>query len=272
MVLKPANRQASVGVQLLDRVDSAVAETAWARTTAASEYEQIPDRPLNWRYVVEERLVGPEYSVEALVRDGEVVFENVSAKTVVDGPYPIELGHLVPAPLDAGITAHFAAALRALVRATGFGTGILHAEWILTGAGPTLVECAGRCPGDHLVDLIDLAYDGKVRLSLIDLLAGRPAALPARAVQAAAIRFLTAEPGTVTGVSGVDTARQLPGVRDVAVDVEPGSTVGAWTSSWDRPGHVLVTGADPEGARHNALTAAATVRIDTTSGGAGHAD
>jgi biotin carboxylase len=269
VVLKPANRQASVGVQLLDRVDAAVAGQAWARTSAASEHEQIPDRELHWRYVVEERLHGPEYSVEALVRGGEVVFENVSAKTIVPGPYPVELGHLVPAPLDADITAQFAAAIRALVAATGFGTGILHAEWILTADGPAIVECAGRCPGDHLIDLIDLAYDTKVRLTLIDLLAGRPATLPAGPSRAAAIRFLTAEPGTVTGVTGAERACDLPGVRDVAVDVEPGSVVGSWASSWDRLGHVLVTGSDPAGAQHTALAAAAVVRIATTEDATG---
>jgi biotin carboxylase len=269
VVLKPANRQASVGVQLLDRVDAAVAAQAWERTSAASEYEQIPDRALRWRYLVEERLDGPEYSVEALVRDGEVVFENVSAKTIVPGPYPIELGHLVPAPLDAATTAQFATAIRALVAATGFGTGILHAEWILTADGPALVECAGRCPGDHLIDLIDLAYGAKVRLTLIDLLAGRPTVLPAEPLQAAAIRFLTAEPGTVTSVTGTDRARELPGVRDVAVDVDLGSVIGSWTSSWDRPGHVLVTGTDPAAAQHAALTAAAAVRIATVEDGTG---
>ncbi|MEU9138940.1 ATP-grasp domain-containing protein [Streptomyces sp. NPDC048404] len=263
VVVKPANRQASVGVQLLDAVDATTAAQAWERTSSAAEYEQVPDRQLAWRFLAEERLQGPEYSVEALVQRGEIVFQNITAKTVIPGPYPVELGHLLPAPLDPDTQTAFATAMRALVTSTGFGTGILHAEWILTDSGPTLVECAGRCPGDYLVDLVDLAYDTRIRLTLIDLLAGRPVTLPRSSQRTSAIRFLAAGPGTVTEVVGVDTARKLPGVQAVEVDVEPGQEVRPWASSWDRAGHVIATGPDADTTRHRVLDAETAIRIAT---------
>ncbi|WP_067238674.1 ATP-grasp domain-containing protein [Streptomyces longwoodensis] len=263
VVVKPANRQASVGVQLLDSVDEATAAEAWERTSSAAEYEQVPDRELTWRFLAEERLRGPEFSVEALVREGEVVFENVTAKTVVPGPYPVEQGHLLPAPLDPATQEAFGTAIRKLVAATGFGTGILHAEWILTDEGPTLVECAGRCPGDYLVDLIDLAYGTRVRLTLIDLLAGRPVTLPRSAERTSAIRFLAAEPGTVTGITGLEEAQRLPGVHVAEVDVEAGQEVRPWASSWDRAGHVIATGPDADTTRRRVLDADAAIRIAT---------
>ncbi|MEU5315668.1 ATP-grasp domain-containing protein [Streptomyces sp. NPDC021056] len=264
VVVKPANRQASVGVQLLDSVDAETAAQAWERTSSATERVSVPDRELAWRYLAEERLQGPEFSVEALVRQGEIIFQNVTAKTVIPGPYPVELGHLLPAPLDADTQAAFTTAMRALVAATGYRTGILHAEWILTESGPTLVECAGRCPGDHLIDLIDLAYGTTIRLTLIDLLAGRPVTLPQVSEQTSAIRFLAAEPGTVTEVSGVDTARELPGIEVVEVGVEAGDEVRPWASSWDRAGHVIATGPDADTTRRRVLDADAAVRIATT--------
>ncbi|MFJ9058385.1 ATP-grasp domain-containing protein [Streptomyces sp. NPDC102409] len=263
VVVKPANRQASVGVQLLDSVDATTAALAWERTSSATEYEQVPDRPLDWRFLAEERLRGPEYSIEALVRHGEIVFENITAKTVIPGPYPVELGHLLPAPLDEDTKAEFETAIRSLVSAIGFRTGILHAEWILTESGPTLVECAGRCPGDYLIDLIDLAYDTRIRLTLIDLLADRPVTLPRTAQRTSAIRFLSARPGTVTEVAGEDTAKELPGIRAVEVDVEAGQEVGAWASSWDRAGHVIATGPDADTTRQRVLDADAAIRIAT---------
>ncbi|MYQ36742.1 Biotin carboxylase [Streptomyces sp. LamerLS-316] len=263
VVVKPANRQASVGVQLLDSVDATTAAQAWERTSSAAEYEQVPDRPLDWRFLAEERLEGAEYSIEALVREGEIVFENITAKTVIPGPYPVELGHLLPAPLDEDTQAAFGSALRALVSALGFRTGILHAEWILTESGPTLVECAGRCPGDYLIDLVDLAYDTTIRLTLIDLLAGRPVTLPATARRTSAVRFLAAGPGTVTEVSGEDTAKALPGVRAVEVDVEAGQEVRPWASSWDRAGHAIATGPDADTTLRRVLDAEAVIRIAT---------
>jgi len=263
VVVKPANRQASVGVQLLDSVDAATAAQAWERTSSAAEYEQVPDRQLAWRFLAEERLQGPEYSVEALVQRGDIIFQNITAKTVIPGPYPVELGHLLPAPLDQDTQTAFETAMRALVAATGFQTGILHAEWILTESGPTLVECAGRCPGDYLIDLVDLAYGTRIRLTLIDLLAGRTVTLPRSARQTSAIRFLTAEPGTVTEVAGLDTAQKLPGVRVAEVDVEAGQEVRPWASSWDRAGHVIATGPDADTTRQRVLDADAAIRIAT---------
>lgn len=263
VVVKPANRQASVGVQLLDSVDADTAAQAWQRTSSAAEYEQVPDRELAWRFLAEERLEGPEFSVEALVRDGEIIFQNVTAKTVIPGPYPVELGHLLPAPLDEDTQSAFGTAMRALVAATGYQTGILHAEWILTESGPTLVECAGRCPGDYLIDLNDLAYGTRIRLTLIDLLAGRPVTLPQAAERTSAIRFLAAEPGTVTEVTGVDTAQALPGIRVVEVDVAAGDEVRPWASSWDRAGHVIATGPDADTTRRHVLDAEAAVHITT---------
>ncbi|KUN29518.1 hypothetical protein AQJ23_01765 [Streptomyces antibioticus] len=263
VVVKPANRQASVGVQLLDSVDAATAAQAWERTSSAAEYEQVPDRQLAWRFLAEERLQGPEYSVEALVQRGDIIFENITAKTVIPGPYPVELGHLLPAPLDRDTQTAFETAMRALVAATGFQTGILHAEWILTESGPALVECAGRCPGDYLIDLVDLAYGTRIRLTLIDLLAGRTVALPGSARQTSAIRFLAAEPGTVTKVAGLDTAQELPGVEVAEVDVEAGQEVRPWASSWDRAGHVIATGPDADTTRQRVLDADAAIRIAT---------
>lgn len=263
VVVKPANRQASVGVQLLDSVDATTAAQAWARTSTAAEYEQVPDRQLNWRFLAEERLHGPEYSVEALVRHGAVIFENITAKTVIAGPYPVELGHLLPAPLSQDTQIAFDTAMKTLVAALGFQTGILHAEWILTESGPTLVECAGRCPGDYLIDLIDLAYDTRIRVTLIDLLAGRPVALPRSSQRTSAIRFLAAAPGTVTEIAGVDTAEALPGVRAVEVDVAVGQETRPWASSWDRAGHVIATGPDAAVTQQRVLDAHAAIRITT---------
>lgn len=263
VVVKPAGRQASVGVQLLDRCGPDEAESAWRSVVEAGEYEQVPDRPMEWRYLAEERLRGPEYSVEVLVRDGEIVFENVTEKAVIPGPHPVELGHVVPAPLDARVRDMFARAIRALVDATGFATGMLHAEWILTAEGPTLIECAGRCPGDRLVDLIDLAYDTQLRVALIDLLAGRSLELPDGPRRGSAIRFLTASPGRVLRVEGVDNAEKLPGVRELYVGASEGSEAKRWSSSWDRSGFVLVTAADGSEARERSTAAAATVNILT---------
>jgi biotin carboxylase len=268
VVVKPANRQASLGVQVFDRMDGRTAELAWRAVTSVHEPMVLPDRPLQWRYLAEERLHGQEFSAEALVRDGSVVFSNVTRKAVLDGRHPVELGHVLPAALTATEERRFTDGMQALVSAIGFATGVLHAEWIATDRGLALVECAGRCPGDRIVDLVELGYGLRLDLVLIDLLAGRSPAMPARASRAAAIRFLTAPPGPVTRIDGLtDLARAVVLPEEAHVDVAVGDEVHPVRSSWDRLGHVVAVGPDSAQAWARAEQLAGCVRIVTGEDG-----
>ncbi len=269
VVIKPANRQASVGVNVLD--DARYAEQAWADMVAARETTQVSDRALHSRYLAERRLSGSEYSVEALVRDGRILFHNVTEKATLGGRHPVELGHVVPAQLDAAHVEALRFEMRRLIAAVGFGTGMLHAEWMLTAQGPVLIECAGRAPGDRIVQLIDLAYGTQLFPAYLDLLAGRPLDLPERPRRSAAIRFISAPPGTVVDVVGADAARDRDGVAEVAVSAAAGASLQAPRSSWDRCGHVIVTARDPAAARALAAETAASVHVVTERAAHAHA-
>ncbi|WP_244871675.1 GNAT family N-acetyltransferase [Catellatospora sp. TT07R-123] len=260
-VLKPANRQASVGVQLLGAGDDV--DAAWQRTVDADEPLMRAPRGFRPRYLVEERLHGPELSIEAIVRAGEVVFANITAKSVLPGRHPVELGHVMPAPLPAEVAERLETSLRAFVAAVGFGYGTLHSEWILVDGVPHLVECAGRLPGDELIPLLDLAYGGNIVGDLITVCSGTDPGRPARAARGAAVHFLTASPGLVTRVGGADAARAVAGVVDVRVTAAPGARVGQLLSSWDRLGRIIATGDTAEAAAGNAAAAVAAVGIDT---------
>jgi hypothetical protein len=187
----------------------------------------------------------------------------VTAKAVQAGPYPVELGQTVPADLPADVGEDLRASLRELVRATGFGTGVLHAEWILVdGRDAYLVECAARMPGDNIPHLISLAYDSSLFRAYAAVLEGRRPDLPARPAQGAAIRFLTAPVGVVRGVSGVEEATAA-GAYEVEVDVEPGDRVDEVISSWQRAGQVMAVGADGAAAAARAAELAAGISILT---------
>lgn len=262
-VLKPANRQASLGVRVLDDDDDPV--TAWAQTASVQERRQRARRSPPVRHLIEEYLAGPEVSAECLVDNGMIVFINVTAKRVNGGSWPVELGHVVPAPLPSVITDRVAALMARLVVTSGFGTGVLHAEWILVdGAKPHLLECAARLPGDGIADLIDLVYGGSIAGDLVGLLGGSGPSRSARqCVRAggAAVRFLTCPPGVVRYIGGTDLARKAQGVREVTVTVALDDTVAPLRSSWDRIGHVVATGPTGQDAEARAAHATALITI-----------
>ncbi|MEV0001811.1 GNAT family N-acetyltransferase [Micromonospora sp. NPDC050980] len=264
-VLKPANLQASVGVQLLTADDDVAA--AWQRTIGADEPAMRAPRRFRPRYLVESRLDGPEMSVEALVHEGEVVFANLTAKSVAGGRHPIELGHVLPAAVAPGLADRLLDDLRTFVKAIGFGSGTLHSEWILVGGVPHLVECAGRLPGDELIPLLDLAYGGNIVADLVTVLSGQVPSRPAGAARAACVRFLTAEPGVVVGVHGVDEAAAMPGVVGVRITRAPGDRIDPLVSSWDRAGRVIATGPTADAAEAAAEAAARAVTVATAPAG-----
>ena len=186
-VLKLANRQASLGVSLIGPDDSV--HDAWQHAASVDESSMRTRHMPRPRMLVEQRVHGPEVSVEALVSAGQVVFQNVTAKLVQAGAYPVEIGQSVPAHLPAEVVSALSEAVRRLIRATGYGSGVLHAEWILADGGPHLVECAARMPGDNIKDLIDLAYGGDLIADYVRVLEGSDPGRPPDPKRGAAIRF-----------------------------------------------------------------------------------
>ncbi|MDJ0383647.1 ATP-grasp domain-containing protein [Streptomyces sp. G-G2] len=260
-VLKPAGRQASLGVRLLDADDDTAA--AWAHTTTADEPSLRAGYPDSARFLVEQRLYGPEVSVEAVVHEGLVGFTNITAKTVQDSRHPVETGHTVPAWLPGAQADALRGAVAVLVAATGFRSGVLHSEWILDGGAPHLVECAARLPGGGITALIDLAYGMDILSALLGVLDGSGPTAERPPVLGAAVRFLIAPVGPVEAVEGAEEARRAFGVEEVHLGVAPGDEVLALTSSWERAGYVIATGTDATAAARHAEDAAALVSVRT---------
>jgi biotin carboxylase len=265
-VLKPANRQASVGVQLLGPDTDLAA--AWAETVGAGEPAALGRRLPPARVLVEELIESPEVSVEALIDRGEVLRLNVTAKLLLPGRNPVELGHTVPAAVSEVAASRLTAAMRDLVAATGFRSGILHAEWFLVdGAFPYLVECAGRIAGDGISTLIDLVYGGSLIGGLLEIMSGHGDRVDRdrQPRRGASMRFLVAEPGTVLAITGVAEAKSMPGVVHVDIATAVGARVNRVTSSWERLGGVMAMGKDEIQSAQRAEAAAAAIVIRTAA-------
>ncbi|WP_414938354.1 ATP-grasp domain-containing protein [Amycolatopsis sp. cmx-11-51] len=261
VVLKPANRQAAVGTQIVH--DPAEVEQAWANCLEQDEGIFVPDRPMDLRMLAERYVPGPEYSVEMLVRGGRQLFANVTGKQLYPGPRPVELAHIVPADIPYDLTETLAEVTRQVVAAVGFVDGILHCEWIVADGVPFLVECAGRIAGDGILEIIDHAYPIKLLHTYFAMMRGESLPeLPRRATGGAVVRFVPMEPGVVDAVLGVEQARQVEGVFLVDLQVGPGHRSTALRSSWDRSGLVMAAAGSPAEALRRAEKAAGLVRIE----------
>ncbi len=267
VVLKPANRQASVGTKIL--FDPADVDVAWAECTVQDEGVLVPGRGLPLQMLTEQYVEGDEFSVEMVVRDGVPVFGNVTAKSVYPGPRPVELGHTVPADLPPAQTQLLLGETRRVLGAVGFGSGFVHCEWIVSDGTPYLVECAGRMPGDGIIELIQRAWQFDVVRLYLAVMEGLPFTgdVPQQAPAGAAAWFLHVEPGEVLSVDGVEQAKAVPDVITVVVGPKPGERVHELRSSWDRVALVIAASMDTAEALRRARQAVAAIRITVAADG-----
>lgn len=220
-------------------------------------------QPRHPEVLVEECLVGFEVSVEVLADAGRVRVLGVTDKHVRGRNRFVEVGHVFPAPLPAGIVDELGRAAVAATRAVGFDLGIAHVELKYTADGPKLVEINPRPAGGHITRLLDIGLGlPSMELLLRQYLGESPVVHP-RATRGAAVRYLTANPGVVADVTGVDIAAAVPGVLEARTSVGPGDRVNPLRVNEDRIGHVLAVADDPYLAARTAEAAAAQIIVTT---------
>ena len=261
IVLKPANRRASVGTRIVYAADEVAG--AWVECTDQDEGVFAPDRPRALSMLAERYVRGDEYSVEMLVRDGRPVFGAPTRKYLHPGPRPVELGHVHPADIAPELARQLVDDTARVLDAFGMDTGIAHCEWIVENGQPYLVECGGRMAGDGIIELVLVAWQYDIVIEFFNAMRGLPMVEPPpeKAPLYCAAWLPAAPPGVVSTVDGVDQAKSMPGVHTCSVTVKVGDEVHPLRSSWDRAAMVTAEGATAAEAIDRARAAAETIVV-----------
>lgn len=260
-IVKPNDATASIGVHQVnspaDAVWAAVERLRSTRTDRISTLMLLQD------FLMEEFVEGPEFSVETFSFSGRHVVVAITEKFTDDAHFA-ELGHAVPARLDAKAQDEVSAAVGNFLDLMGLRDGVSHTEIRIGARGPQVIESHNRCAGDAITDLVQGAYG----IDLISYALGWPFGLvpelPGRPVPkaGASTRFIVGVPGTIESIDGVDEARARKSVLDVRISAKVGDTVRTLRDNWDRLGLVAVVGADTTDAiRRGAGLIGDTIRI-----------
>jgi biotin carboxylase len=257
-VVKAPDRQGQRGLSLVD--DAGELEAAITRALTESR---------NGHALVEDVADGPEVTVNAFSVDGSFHPLTVTDRLTADPPaFGVALAHVWPSEADGGEAAEVAGSA---VSALGIENGPSYTQLRITRAGPQVVEVAARLGGGHDAELC-LAALG-VNLNELALRAAlgeeiEPAALVAEPQDGGASTvFMTAEPGELEAVDGVEEAEAAAGVLRVRVYRRPGFAVGELRHGSDRLGAVQAVGGSRDAALERARAAAALVRFRTARAG-----
>ncbi|GGV04878.1 argininosuccinate lyase [Kitasatospora herbaricolor] len=256
-VVKPVSSSGSAGVTKVTEDG----ELPRAFERAAGSYLGLS----NTGVLVEEFLAGPQFSVEAFSEAGEHVLVAITRK-YSDPESFVELGHVAPAELPADTAAAIEAHVYAVLDALGVGFGPTHTEIVLTPAGPRVIETHVRMGGDMIptlaleatgVDIDDCTARQTLGEKVLPGIRARLAESRSGARSSAIWFASVAAPGTLDEILGLEQARALPGVTEVAAAARPGAKVGALENSESRVAYARALAATAEEAVRQARAAVA---------------
>ena len=254
-VVKAPDRQGQRGLSLVE--DAAALRTAILQALEASR---------NGHALVEELVEGPEVTVVGFSVDGRFHPLTVTDRLTAEPPaFGVALAHVWPADADAAGTA--AEIAGRAVQALGIDNGPTYTQLRITPEGPKVMEVAARLGGGHDAELVRAALGVDLNALALAAAVGEPVEADAlvsepRAGGAATV-FLTADPGELEAVEGLEDAEAAPGVIRVRAYRRPGFVVEEFRRGSDRVGAVQAVGSSRDEALDRARSAAALIRFRT---------
>ena len=252
LVLKPVDNMGARGCRRVDTKEEFVAAAKDALAFSRSG-----------RAIVEEYMEGPEFSIDALVYQGEITMCGIADRHIFFPPYFIEMGHTMPSNED---PAHIRALLETFsqgVKALGIDNGAAKGDIKLTKRGPMIGEIAARLSGGYMSGWTYPYSSGVMPVrGAIEIAVGRkPSKLTHEWSQTAAERAFISIPGIVSSIVGVENARIMPHVRDVFVSAKAGKAVNFPENNVMKCGNVISVAERREDAVLSAKRASRSILI-----------
>ena len=231
-IIKPVDSSGSRGVVLLREPQFLKESLAYSANYSKSG-----------QLIIEEFMVGPEVSVEVLIRDGEPQILTITDKVTTGFPHFVETMHTQPSRLSRADQMAINELARRACKELELKTGSAHVEIIVTADGPKIVEVGPRMGGDFIsTHLVPLSTG--INMTQLVLLAslGCSPSLPPRQPAGSCIRYVNRGPGRFLQAVNLDSVRTMPGVVDADLFIKPGCEVKDLHSSLDRLGYIITQG------------------------------
>lgn len=215
------------------------------------------------RAIIEEYMDGPEFSVDALVTNGEIHVCGLADRHIYFPPFFIEMGHTIPSALGSAETADLLEVFSRGVRALGIRDGAAKGDVKLTKNGPMIGEIAARLSGGYMSGWT-YPYSSGVEptAGALSIAVGeKPVDLAPTRSWTCAERAFISIPGTIQEMIGVDAARAVAGVKDLFLRAAVGDRVRFPENNVSKCGNVIAAAPDRTRAVAAAENAARAVLI-----------
>ncbi len=216
LVVKPADSMGARGVR---RIESAA--------QLPEALEEAVEHSRSRRAVVEEFIVGREYSLDALIDSAHFFPCGLADRHIDLPPYFVELGHTLPAQLSPNVAQQLWDTLRRAAQALGINRGAAKGDLFLTAEGVVVGEVAARLSGGYMSGWSYPLASGvhPVEGAIAIALNRHPTLAVANQQHIVGERALISIPGEIAAIEGESALAQLPGVAHYFLRVKVGDMV-----------------------------------------------
>ena len=252
VVVKPVDNMGARGCRRVDTLDDLEAAVKDALKFSRSG-----------RAIVEEYMEGPEYSVDALVYNGEITICGIADRHIFFPPYFIEMGHTMPSSEDPEVIQSLLETFTLGVKALGITNGAAKGDIKLTSRGPMIGEIAARLSGGYMSGWTYPYSTGVLPTrGAIEIATGiKPTKTAPEWNWVCAERAFISIPGKVHSIEGIEKAKVMPWVKDVFLRIKPGSTVSFPENNVSKCGNIISAAPDRKNAIDSAEKTARSILI-----------
>lgn len=145
----------------------------------------------NNKALIEQAVLGPEYSIEVLINNNKILHSSVTTKILSNPPFCEELGHIVGNNIPDDLRQQIEFNINKLKNAWQIKNGVIHAELKVKENRLYFIEAAARVAGDMISELVELAYGLNLEEAFILTRARHSISPPTQSVEKLyAVRFI----------------------------------------------------------------------------------
>ena len=236
LVVKPADNMGARGVR---------------RVKTPEELEEAAREAFRYsmtrRIIVEEMLEGKEFSIDALIYQGEIFIHGIADRIIEFPPYFVETGHILPSQAPRVQQEAVIEVFKQGIRAFGIHTGFAKGDIFFSKGKAWVGEIAARLSGGFMSGYT-YPYATGINLmkGALDIALDRPPDLPSSHYHRCVIEraIVTERPGEVIGIKGVEDTMAIPGVRKVFLFYSVGQRIFPPRNNAEKGGNIIAEGDD----------------------------
>lgn len=233
VIVKPADAQSSRGIFTLDNKNKEEIEALFAEAIGFSKEKYV---------IVEEFIVGVEFTVEGICLDGKHTTLAISRKKHFRTGIASELKY--PGKLESALEENLIAFHDSFIEKTGLKNAITHTEYIINeNTGEFwLIEAACRGGGSLIPsDIVPWVSGINIYELFYNALIGKENnPIPAIQKRNAILYFFEFNAGVVESIEGIESAKKIEGILQMELEFKVGDTIRSANDDRGRQGYVII--------------------------------